>query len=420
MRRLGNGQSVKFFAPMDIDQKIKQFSDSPGAIDVLRWVMLETCDDLSHSVPHWVAQGFNFQNRTCAWQGFVQSDGDHHDELREYWLQPEAKTLQEMYGSSLQEKSSCTIRTHPNANFSEIDGRRDDLGFARESVLRAHLDEEQEREVDVELEQEWQIERPPGVEPAKHNLHGDVGVLVKCGRFVQGSTAFVSLVEALKNQSGALTKVSSWTKKLIATKDFADTVLTHDSVEAPDYLRPINWILTLNKDAPDGGSGALVLLSPFEVNELLPNIRTSKFAHLHTYSPRVIQNAISFENLMFYTVPTPSRWVAPDPYITMQLNLMAGQLYILDFATYAKLLDFLGLVSHTSTPQEDMPEDISGGGFVRPDYHRGRMREVCPFKKSPIPFIKAIVNLRRKGMSYFPTHLGKILITSPLAPEDFE
>src|ERR1700733_12618286 len=105
MRRLGKGQTVKYFAPMDIDRKIKaareQFGDfssnSLGAVDVLRWVIGETCSDLANSVPHWISQGLDYQNRKRAWEAFVSSDGDHVDELKEYWLQQEAKSLQEMY-----------------------------------------------------------------------------------------------------------------------------------------------------------------------------------------------------------------------------------------------------------------------------------------------------------------------------------
>jgi hypothetical protein len=427
MRRLGKGQSVKFFAPTDIDRKIKAAcekfccpSESLGAIDVLRWVMVETCVELSHSVPHWVAQGIDYQNRARAWEGFIRPEGDRLHELQEHWLQPEAKTLQEMYGSSPREPPSRTVcKHHPEADFSRIDKRCNDLGFARESVLRAHLDEEQEREVDVEMEQEWQIERPPRVKPAEHNLREEVRTLVEYGRIMKGTATFVRLVKALKNQNTASTELKPWGEKLITTRDFANTVLTNRSANTSDYIRPINWVLTLNTDAPDGASGTLILLSPFEVNELLPNIRKSKFAHLHMYSPRVMQNCISFENLTFYTVPPPTS-VAPDPHVVMQLNLMAGQLYVLDFATYAKLLEFLGLVSHTSTPGEDMPAGIAGDGFVRPEHRRGQMREACPFNQSPIPFIKDIVSSRRKGMSYFPTHLGKILITSPLSLEDFK
>lgn len=432
MRRLGKGQSVKFFAPVDIDRKIKaackRFGGGPndptGAIDVLRWVIGETCSDLANSVPHWVAQGMDYQNRKPAWDSFISSDGGHVDEMKEYWLQPDAKSLQGMYDHSTGETRSRTIPPHHlRADFSTIDRRCKDLGFTRGSALRAHLDEEQEREVDVEVEREWLIERPPKVTPAQHNIHEEVQDLVKHGRFIQGTAAFVNLFEALKNLGGeyaASVDVGSWTKKLTATKDFVDTVEEEPLANASDYIRPITWILSFNENAPDCDSDVLILLSPFEVDGLLPSIRKSNFVHLHMYSPRVMESCMSFEDLNFYTVPTPSpSTVTPDSCVVMQLNLMAGQLYVLDFETYAKLLDFLGLVSHTSTPPGDIPKYMAGDGFVPASHRRGRMKVVCPFDKSPVPFVAGIVGLRRKGMSYFPTHLGKILITSPLACEDF-
>ena len=97
----------------------------------------------------------DYQNRKPAWDSFIGSDGKHVDELKEYWLQPEAKSLQEMYDSSLGETRSRTVPSrHFQADFSTIDRRCKDLGFTRDSVLHAHLDEEQEREVDVEMERE--------------------------------------------------------------------------------------------------------------------------------------------------------------------------------------------------------------------------------------------------------------------------
>lgn len=431
MRQLGKGQYVKFFAPVDIDQKIKHTrshfdnrpSDPVGAIDVLRWAILETCADLARSIPHWIAQGLDYQNRKCAWEGFMCSEGEHLDELSKYWLQPDAKSLKEMYEFSPRDAPNHAVPSHhPQANFSMIEKRCSDLGLTLDSVLHAHLDEEQEREVDVEMEQEQQIERPPRVAAARHVLADEVRHLIGYGRIKW--SAFVILFEALNDLNvvtAASAEATSWTKKLIATKDFANTVSADFPANTSDYIRPINWILSLNNNARDGSSrGCLVVLSPFEANELLPSIRQSKFVHLHMYSPRVMHNCISFETLEFYTIPRQLSWTPPDPYVVMQLNLMAGQLYVLDFATYGKLLDFLGLVNHTCTPREDMPAEIAGDGFVLSTHRRGRMRDVCPFTRSPIPFVKEIAASRRKGMSYLPTHLGKILITSPLTTKNWD
>jgi hypothetical protein len=41
------------------------------------------------------------------------------------------------------------------------------------------------------------------------------------------------------------------------------------------------------------------------------------------------------------------------------------------------------------------------------------------FQTSPLPFLKELFGLRRKGQSYFTTHLGKILHSRVLTEKDF-
>ena len=48
----------------------------------------------------------------------------------------------------------------------------------------------------------------------------------------------------------------------------------------------------------------LVLLSPFEVNLLLPDIRASKHVHLHLYSPRTFQRRKPSDDLKLYVIPS--------------------------------------------------------------------------------------------------------------------
>ncbi|OBZ77703.1 hypothetical protein A0H81_01999 [Grifola frondosa] len=105
MRKLGNGHSVMFFAPLEIDRSIRKAakkteSDAVKIIDILRWVMLETCSDIQHRAHQWAEQGFDHGNRASAWSEFcsgkISSDG-----LASSWLQREAKSLEEMYGLNL-------------------------------------------------------------------------------------------------------------------------------------------------------------------------------------------------------------------------------------------------------------------------------------------------------------------------------
>ncbi len=86
MRQLGQGQSVMFFAPLEIDLKIrgvakKSESDVLETIDVLRWVMTETCNDITHHVPHWAQQGLDYFRRRDAWTNFVASGSTAYEVL---------------------------------------------------------------------------------------------------------------------------------------------------------------------------------------------------------------------------------------------------------------------------------------------------------------------------------------------------
>jgi hypothetical protein len=68
MRLLGHGQSIKFFAPPEVDQVIRQAfsmsdSDRISVSDILHWAMLESCSEIQHFLPHWREQGIQYANR---------------------------------------------------------------------------------------------------------------------------------------------------------------------------------------------------------------------------------------------------------------------------------------------------------------------------------------------------------------------
>lgn len=57
MRLLGHGQSVKFFATLEVDRAIrkasrKEESAKISANDVLLWAILESCAESQHFLPH--------------------------------------------------------------------------------------------------------------------------------------------------------------------------------------------------------------------------------------------------------------------------------------------------------------------------------------------------------------------------------
>ncbi len=184
MRQLGQGQSVMFFAPLEIDQRIRKAAGKPESavletIDVLRWVMIETCDDITHHVPHWAQQGLDYFRRRDAWDAFTDSCDDH---LLNPWIQPEGRSLVDLYGVNA---GSATT----NASLMSIPELRDrcrKIGVT--FVSDSNMDEEQEREVSQEIEREQQIERPAKCKPATHTIHRHVRSFIETGTIRSNST----------------------------------------------------------------------------------------------------------------------------------------------------------------------------------------------------------------------------------------
>jgi len=278
------------------------------------------------------------------------------------------------------------------------------------------MEEEQEREVVHEIERERQVERPPKVKPAIHRIHDRLRTFVQTGKIGQlqqslwDASPFSPIHIAAKSPS-------AWSPNLVVTHDFRTTIQdVNASHTAEDYLRPVHWILSSNV----GGDSILVVASAYEVNELLPEIRRSKYVHLHLYAPRVTQTMISFDDLRFYCIPPlPTTWMPPTPNLVQQLNLFAGQLYLSDYDSYQRLCTFLGLYSDNQ--QSANNAQIQSDGFVKPIHRRGTLAHLrdCQFEKSPLPILRDLFGYRRKGMSYVLTHMGKLLHATLLTKDDF-
>ncbi|KAG7450742.1 uncharacterized protein BT62DRAFT_533162 [Guyanagaster necrorhizus] len=185
MRQLGQGQSVMFFAPLEIDQRIriaakKSESAALETIDVLRWVMIETCDGITYHVPHWAQQGLDYFRRRDAWDAFI--DSELADHLLHPWIQPEGRSLVDLYGVNT---STATI----NESLMSIPGLRDrcrKIGVT--FVSGSNMDEKQEREVSQEIEREQRIERPAKCEPATHSILRHIRSLLETGTIRSNST----------------------------------------------------------------------------------------------------------------------------------------------------------------------------------------------------------------------------------------
>ncbi|KIJ64295.1 hypothetical protein HYDPIDRAFT_28736 [Hydnomerulius pinastri MD-312] len=141
------------------------------------------------------------------------------------------------------------------------------------------MDEEQEREVLHEVEQEHQVERPPPIPAALHQVHPHVQTFVRSGTIPPGSPVFLRSFDSLANTLAVQGENRLWNQHVYVTADFCKTVVSKGKID--DYLRAVNWVFSSNV----AHDPILVVASPFEVNKLLSKIRLSKNVHLHLYTP---------------------------------------------------------------------------------------------------------------------------------------
>ncbi|KAG2136632.1 hypothetical protein DEU56DRAFT_980804 [Suillus clintonianus] len=404
MRKLGNGQSVMFFAPTEVDRSIRSATRKPDTdgvdvADVLHWTMLETCIDIQTRAFHWAQQGSNFKTRHSAWTQFSRAPTTSVPTLKTAWLQPEERSLEDMY-------APCNSSQASQVCDPDIQKKYEELGVV--AGPERSMDEEQEREVVHEVERERQVQRPPKVNPAAQDLHVDVRRFIQTGLIPTGSPAFIPMLSGLDNTSAEFDEGDQWGRDVLVTLDFARTVGALFSIEkVDDYLRPVNWIVSSNV-------GVLVVMSPNEVNTLLPDIRESPVIHLCVYTPRTTKKMQACDDLRLYCVPS-TPWLTPSVPLICQLNLFAGQLYFSSYEMYLHTCNFLGLNAPDLGDEELIAES---DGFISEE-NRPSARKLCSFKRSQLPPLKELFGMRRKGMGYSPTHLGKMLNGRILTEEDF-
>ncbi|KAH7922509.1 hypothetical protein BV22DRAFT_1131369 [Leucogyrophana mollusca] len=412
MRKLGHGHSVMFFAPLEVDRAIRLAASKSDlqrveSIDILRWTMLETCTDIQHRASHWAQQGVDHHARHAAWSDF-SSGGANNAELKSAWLQREALTLDEMYKPGGDSPHRNVISP------LEIQERCAQLGVT--ALLDTQMDEEQEREIVHEVERENQVQRPAPAPPATHRVDPQVRDFVRHGKISIGSAVFTPAFHTLDSTSTPFLERNAWSQDLLVTRDFSTTVQCNSEDKYDDYLRPVNWIISSTTGSQPPRRLA-VILSPFEVNALLEDIRSSKHVHLHIYTPRVTQAMRSCDDLRLHSIPPlPGAWSPPELLIP-QLNLFAGQLYLPNYPTYLELCRFLGVYARDLEHEDEM---VDSDGFIAPQ-RRPQAAAMSPFQESPVPSLKGLIAMRRKGMEFLRTHLGRVLQGRLLTdgPEDF-
>lgn len=410
MRELGRGQSVVFCVPDEIGMKMRTHAGHSDLTvsDILEWAITETWSDAKRSMPLWTAQGMRHRHHEFLW---AQARGSHESITKliaAEFLEEEAQSLEARY------------KPRPDNDHSDLrkDTRGDDIisqrcrDFGPLNHRPAALSEEQERELAPEIQQERQVQKALTAVPLQHEIHPDVRHFISSGMLVEGSQGYMPALKTLATTSAAIhLDLRRYAGNLKATTDFARCVHRQGKESPKTFLsdsfqRSVQWILT---GGPDGSIQHMLIISPFEAQELLPEIEKSTSVSLHLYAPRLNLGHRPLDALDLYTVPRIQKSEIPGSFI-MELNLFAGQLYFDSMEEYTRVSRYLrtGIYDRTQ-------EQAVNGGLDDRQRTAGSCRE-----EDPLKFFKVLLTkIRRNCESIRKTHIGHVLDDRLLGPDDF-
>ncbi|KAJ4146957.1 hypothetical protein LMH87_001510 [Akanthomyces muscarius] len=387
MRRLGHGQSVVFCVPSEICSKMN--TDNPTVADILLWVIRGTWEDAARSVPLWAAQG-----RRHGWQRKIWEDAQTEDGAVRM-TEAHARRLLEEEAMSIRDRYQPRTAVAPLAEDDPISQRF--RVFKRMDQFSAALSEEQERELSPEVERERQIQKAPPAKPAAHCLHPDIIAFVATGLIAANSSAHMPAYTSLSTTAAAqCMDLQKCPRNVYVSRDFAITV---EGGGSDCTQRQVQWVLLSMLQSSMGAIDKMIIISPFEAQELLPSIQKSAHAALCLYSPRPNKGYHALDGLDLYTVPEQPALAVPPQLIT-ELTVFAGELYFSSFAECVRVCYYFGI--NISGIHEQQKECIDANSiFYSPSS--------C-FATSPVKFLQVFLSQVRRGCGGIgKTHMGFIL-----------
>ena len=406
LRKLGHGQSLAFVAPPEVHQSIlesvgEDLNRELSGLDVIAWSLEQSCLNIERCQPLRVMQGLGFHQRQVVAQQFhekypgvkeVGSVDVKPDEVAAF-KEKEGQSLSDLYAPQafkglVRRGIIESSQENPNPMVQSLLKIWTELN--QDMPEGATIHEEHEREVAHEVNQETQVERPPVAKPLR------ACVDKKLRRYIQGGDPqefrkFAPACNGVAATSSAAPLVahtkSVWSH-LRVTKGFTDTVERPISGSYDNYLRPANWVLARKYES---GATGLLLLSQYEVNEFMHEIRRdSSELTLLMYEPRVMKSMSAVDSsTRGHPSSSTEGWLNVDPQPRLELHLFAGQLYLDTYDQYRQLCEMLGTAAGSTASM-------------------------------PLSFVKEWIGIRRKGQNYLQSHIGQVVGGRVLKEEEFE
>ncbi|KAH7268297.1 hypothetical protein B0J15DRAFT_533760 [Fusarium solani] len=338
LRQLGSTQSVAFVAPPEVYQSILRLRSAYNGIftkhlhmtseDVVHWLLEQSCAASENIMPLHLAQGFDFCRRTNAlWKGLghIHKKEPRNQLLRAIQLR-EYQTLEQLYGArqpDLTEFSQLDFLRLADFR-TKLQQQRAESSSSGKAVHSSAFEEvEQEREVEFEVEQVREKQKPTRFTPFEvEQLDSQLVAFVQFGKFhdQRFEQAFTLIGRTSIGRRFGVQRTSS--RLFVSGQD--------------DIVRPVEWILWSSR------TDTAVLVIPEEAELLLPIIRQVKNprVRLITYAAPVAKSMQVFNTLQYLTIPADQ-----DPlpaWASIEVGIIAGRLYF-DYREYESLLAWLGI-----------------------------------------------------------------------------
>ncbi|EXJ92093.1 hypothetical protein A1O3_00643 [Capronia epimyces CBS 606.96] len=421
MRKLAVSQSVVFFAPPEVDNGIRALlHGAPEEIDsshVIRWCISQSCRTLLSQQPLWTMKGLSHSRRRLAFTRHVNENGRivNSDKYLEVIRERESRPVSEIYTAEKHDKQKLSWKPskaektdHIMAQLLEEWDRAETREFKD-----CGISEEQEREILHEVEEEREVQRPKSATPAKPSASESLLGFLRDGNLPERLDDLRPPFDVLLDtRLASHYSRAKWPTDIKVTRDFMRTIVTVACSPQDDFLRSVQWVLIVPRIKEP------VIISPHEAQIFLPEIRKHKRATLVLYQARTGKNMAPFDGMNVYQVPESSLPVTISPEAISVLNLFAGQLYFTTFADYKRLCSLLGLWDG----ERPLPvrREVANDNFVSPACRAANGWTGCKFSRSPVGVLKAFIGMRRLGIEWGHTHMGRLLAGRILRQEDFK
>ncbi|EFY90560.1 hypothetical protein MAC_03338 [Metarhizium acridum CQMa 102] len=427
MRLLGDGQSITYYVPSDIQSQIKasinHTTEQPPSIeDIIYWSIEQTAIETGQLLPIWAKQGFRYLQQSKTWAQIRESpDMALRRASANSFKETDIRTIKSLY----QPQNSFTSPTGVDNDMAVLIHERlkefqylgaVDNGCSEEREQQRETEQEREHELEAQVAEQRHLYRSKICSVATHEVHADVEAFVKYGTLRDHGVGIIGAFTSLSDTTAALQfDLKNLPSQLRVSRDFANVVkeTAGTSQERSDlFKRPIHHILTTA--GKDGIITNMLIISPYEAEALYKMIERSKTTKLHIYAARQNSSYLPVDDLDLYTIPaSPIKRQVPLR-LKLELNLFAGQLYFASFKEYIDVCTYLGIAWNDSFTNAD------SDGFIPRGKGADELPNCLNLTTSPIPFLKSfITNVRYYGNNISKTHVGKMLNGEFLTESDF-